>query len=93
MYKSLVSFALLMLLSCSHAAARYPADVQAFIDDAQECQHLAGEWDPEIPQSQQREIEKQVDIVCTRAKSQRGVLKERYHNHTDIIDAIDRFDF
>lgn len=49
-------------------------DIERFVDIAETCLHLAGEWDSSLPKAQQREIERKANSYCTRAKKQCRVL-------------------
>lgn len=86
-------FCLLFLFSCAHAVEKQPKDVTEFLINADSCQHLAGEWDSSLPEAQKRDIEKQVDAVCMKAKIQQNELRNRYHDEQSILDVIDAYDF
>ncbi|EJF32118.1 hypothetical protein A936_05555 [Enterobacter sp. Ag1] len=93
MNKSLIFCALFFLVSCAQAADKYPKDVTEFLINADDCQHLSGEWDSNLPKEQQKDIEKQVNVICGKAKSQQGALRTRYHNEKSILDVINEYDF
>ncbi|MTH47616.1 hypothetical protein GJV78_15395 [Escherichia alba] len=81
------------LLSCAQAEDNYPKDVTAFLNNAESCQHLAGEWDSQLPKAQQENIERQVNIVCPTAKEQQAELRARYSGEQNILDVINGYDF
>ncbi|MEM0675571.1 MULTISPECIES: hypothetical protein [Dickeya] len=49
-----------------------PDDVQHFLNNAEECQYLSGEWDSSLPKSRQREIEREANKYCKAAKKTAG---------------------
>ena len=60
----------LLMFSCfiSQAAEQKMVDPEYTNNNTEDCQHLAGEWDSNLPQVQQRYIEEQIDMVCPKAK-------------------------
>jgi len=62
-----------------------PSDVSRFAEDADTCLHLAGEWDSSLPEAQQREIKRKVNVYCIRAKKQYRVLLVKYKDAPEII--------
>jgi len=67
--------------------------VQDFIINAENCQHLASEWESSLPQVQQRDIEKQIDIACPTARQLREVIKRRYQDNKKTMSIIENYDF
>jgi hypothetical protein len=55
-----------------------PPDVRAFIDNADRCQHLAGEWDSDLSVARQQEIQRGVIKYCGLAQLQLKALSEKY---------------
>lgn len=72
---------------------KYPDDVQRFLNNAEECQYLSGEWDSSLPKSRQREIEREVDKYCKPAKKQQNALRHKYKGNQQIEDKLSEFDF
>ncbi|UJR53970.1 hypothetical protein [Dickeya zeae] len=70
-----------------------PDDVQRFLNNAEECQYLSGEWDSSLPKSRQREIEREVDKYCKPAKKQQKELKHKYNGNQQIEDKLSEYDF
>lgn len=70
-----------------------PDDVQRFLDNAEECQYLSGEWDSTLPKSRQREIEREVDKYCKLAKKQQKELKHKYKGNQAIEGKLSEYDF
>ena len=91
--KSLLFLFMIFLVSCAQTTERIPDDVTDFLMNADDCQHLSGEWDFSLPEAQKRNIEKQVDIVCSKAKVQQRLLKVRYQNDKDTLKFINEYDF
>ncbi|MCA7014850.1 hypothetical protein LF934_19650 [Dickeya dadantii] len=74
-------------------AVKLPDDVQRFLNNAEECQYLSGEWDSSLPKSRQREIEREVDKYCKPAKKQQNALRHKYKGNQQIEDKLSEFDF
>ncbi|WP_023639423.1 hypothetical protein [Dickeya zeae] len=70
-----------------------PDDVQRFLDNAEECQYLYGEWDSTLPKSRQREIEREANKYCKAAKKQQDELKHKYKGNQQIEDKLSEYDF
>jgi len=63
------------------------------LNNADTCEHFAGEWDNSLPKSRQKEIELSVNKYCSLTKKQQPILKEKYRNNTDILNSINNYDF
>jgi len=84
-------FCLVIPLSL-RADAGNPPDVEHFIDVADTCLHLAGEWDNSLPKTQQRDIKRKVNVYCTRAKKQYRVLFSKYKNTPEILKRLQDYE-
>ena len=73
---------------CVSAAGPLPKDVQTFVRNAVACEHMAGEWDSELPRSQRREITRSIKKYCAPAKQQLPVLTEKYKENSHILRTI-----
>lgn len=71
----------------------FPQDVQHFLDNAEMCQHLAGEWDSSLPEKDKRDIEKSVDTYCPPAKKALADLREKYKGNSEITKRLSEYDF
>ena len=73
-------------IACSIATAANPVprDVSRFIVNADTCEHLAGEFDNSLPESEQRRIERDVARYCAAARKQLGTLRKKYRGNADI---------
>lgn len=73
-------------IACSIATAAnpMPRDVRRFIANSDNCEHLAGEWDSSLPQSEQRRIERDVVRYCDAARMQLRALRKKYRGHSQI---------
>jgi len=91
--KSLILLSLFFLVSCAQAREKMPAGVAGFLVNADDCQHLSGEWDSSLPETQKRNIENQADIVCSKAKAEQKKLKVRYRNDKETLKIINEYDF
>ena len=71
-------FALLLSLPLlAGAKQKLPADVAKFIDNAEMCEHFAGEWD-DNDKARQREITQAVEQSCGQAQKQWKRLSAKY---------------
>ncbi|WP_049599563.1 hypothetical protein [Yersinia similis] len=82
-----------ILLECSHASEKYPADITAYLNVADDCQYFSGEWDSTLPKERQVEIEKKVNVTCSKARSLQEKLNVKYKKRQDILDVINGYDF
>jgi hypothetical protein len=65
-----------------------PKDVQAFIENAEACEHLAGEFDGGLSKQRQKEIERGVVRYCKPAQKQLKRLTEKYKNDAKLTEII-----
>ena len=72
---------LVLLFSClpllAGAQEKLPKDVAQFVDNAQMCEHFAGEWD-ENDKARQREITQAIEQSCGQAQRQWKRLSAKY---------------
>jgi len=87
--KLTVTAALLAIHGAAIAGKALPRDVQAFVNNAEACEHLAGEWDSSLPQKDREEIERNIDKYCGNAKRQLGALKAKYKANHGMLETID----
>lgn len=79
--------ALLLTAGCSAVQAEpIHADVKASQDNAEDCEHFAGEWDSSLPESRQKEIEAGIDKYCTAARQQQAQLRKKYPGNKQIAN-------
>jgi len=76
------------LATSSIAAAGENADVQGFIRYADTCQHVAGEWDSELAESDRTRIQRSVMKYCGGAQAQSKALKKKYKNSPEVLRTI-----
>ncbi|MYM40523.1 hypothetical protein [Duganella qianjiadongensis] len=72
------------------AAPPLPKDVQAFVKNAEACEHMAGEWDSDLPKAQRRAITLAIKKYCAPAKFQLPLLMEKYKQNPPILRTISR---
>ena len=83
-------FALLLSLPLlAGAKQKLPADVAKFIDNAEMCEHFAGEWD-DNDKARQREITQAVAQSCGAAQRQLKLLRVKYAKQPAIKKVIDQ---
>lgn len=72
---------LVLLFSClpllAGAQEKLPKDVAQFVDNAQMCEHFAGEWD-DNDKARQREITQAIEQSCGLAQRQWKRLAAKY---------------
>ena len=82
-------FALLLSLPLlAGAKQKLPADVAKFIDNAEMCEHFAGEWD-DNDKARQREITQAIAQSCGAAQQQLKRLRVKYAKEPEIRKVID----
>jgi hypothetical protein len=83
-----------VLLACLSAPATVfaknttPQDVQAFIRNANACEHFAGEFDGGLSEKRQREIERSVVKHCQTAQKQLEQLSAKYRKNPRVTKII-----
>ncbi|WP_086109287.1 hypothetical protein [Xenorhabdus vietnamensis] len=93
--KKLTMICIIFFFLCGNTWAsenNIPKDLQEYIDNAEDCQHFAGEWDNELPDERQKEVENALEKYCTKAKELQKKLKEKYQNDTKKIEIINDYD-
>lgn len=88
MIRRAVFLLLLVSIQSISAAGTLPKDVRTFIKNAEACDHMAGEWDSELPKSRQREITRAINKYCASAKRQLPLLTEKYKGDAQILKTI-----
>lgn len=71
------------------AQEKLPADVAKFVDNADMCEHFAGEWD-DNDKARQREISKAIELSCGAAQQQLKRLNVKYAKQPAIKKVIDQ---
>ena len=89
------AFALIGLVTAfsSLAVEKIPPEITTFITQADSCEYLAGEWDNPLPVARQQSVEKEINQVCSAAKTQQAQLRLRYRTHDNLLEMINRYDF
>lgn len=81
-----------LLFSClpllAGAQEKLPKDVAQFVDNAQMCEHFAGEWD-DNDKARQREITQAVASSRGQAQRQWKRLRVKYAGQPEIHKVID----
>lgn len=67
-------------------------DIADFKINAEMCEHFAGEWDSDLSEGQKKEIERQVDKYCKKAKMKRKNLLVKYRNDEKVKVIADSYD-
>jgi hypothetical protein len=80
-----VMFACLPLLA--GAQEKLPQDVAKFVENAQMCEHFAGEWD-DNDKARQREITQAVASSCGQAQRQWKRLRVKYAKQPKLQKVI-----
>ncbi|MDX8125423.1 hypothetical protein SKZ59_26915 [Janthinobacterium sp. GMG2] len=86
--KLVLAFMLGCLPMLAGAQEKLPQDVARFVENAQMCEHFAGEWD-DNDKARQREIIAAVDDSCGQAQRQWKRLSAKYAGQPAIKKVID----
>ncbi|TNC74412.1 hypothetical protein FHI69_21450 [Janthinobacterium lividum] len=82
---------LVLLFSClpmlAGAQEKLPKDVAKFVENAQMCEHFAGEWD-DNDKARQREIIAAVNDACGQAQRQWKRLSAKYAGQPKLQKVI-----
>ena len=88
MVKRLFACLLCCLPLLATAQEKLPRDVAQFIEQAQMCEHFAGEWD-DHDKARQREITQAIEQSCGQAQRQWKRLSTKYAGQQAIKKVID----
>lgn len=70
--------------SVSFAGTKVPSEVGAFVKNADNCEHVAGEWDSTLSKAEKRKIERSVIKYCGAAQKQLKTLQIKYKDDADV---------
>ncbi|MYM94918.1 hypothetical protein GTP90_13695 [Rugamonas sp. FT81W] len=76
----------------AYAGSTSPRDVQAFIKNADLCVHLAGEWDSDLPEQEQKDLKLSMDKYCGAAKKQLNKLSIKYKKNAAVQKTLSQYD-
>ena len=93
MIKQTIFLLLLVTVQSVSMAGPLPKDVRAFVENAETCEHMAGEWDGDLPKSRQKELERAIKKYCAAAKRQLPLLTEKYKGNPKILRTISEHTF
>jgi hypothetical protein len=63
-----------------------------FLKNAQTCEHLASEWDPDMAKREKRVIERNINTYCGLAQKQRGLLLKKYGRDDAVLQALNQYE-
>ena len=86
--KIAISVICLMTAAVAFAKDRIPKDVQTFIDNADACEHFAGEFDSDLSKQRKKEIARGVVRHCQAAQKQLKGLTAKYKNDPKVTEII-----
>jgi len=90
----MLKIVLLLILLAAHgasdAAGQLPMDVRVFVKNADLCEHMAGEWDSELPKKEMRDIERGITKYCAPARQQLRILQKKYQAYPAVLKAISK---
>ena len=86
--KLVLAFMLGCLPMLAGAQEKLPKDVARFVENAQMCEHFAGEWD-DNDKARQREITQAIEQSCGLAQRQWKRLAAKYAGQPAIKKVID----
>ena len=90
MIRSAVFLIIWLTAKCVLAAPPLPRDVQVFVQNADSCEHMAGEWDSDLPKAQRTEITLAIKKYCAPAKYQLPHLMEKYKKNPLILKTLSK---
>lgn len=85
--KSVVILGMLIAVAAG-AKGTVPADVRAFVSNADHCQHFAGEWDSDLSPQRRRAIERGADKYCLAAQRRLKQVETKYRHDEVLRDLI-----
>ena len=88
MIKQTIFLFFLIIAQSVSAAGPLPKDVRTFVENAETCEHMAGEWDGDLPKSRQREITRAIKKYCAPAKRQLPLLMGKYKGNPRILNIL-----
>ncbi|EGZ48918.1 hypothetical protein [Neisseria wadsworthii] len=93
MKKQLPILLLLAILPAAKAETHisYPREVAVFIEHAKDCAHFAGEFDPDLPQKEQRRIAAETQAACSTANKQYPKLIRTYRSNARISKVLRQY--
>lgn len=86
--KIAVAVVCLVMTTLALAKDSIPKDVRVFIENAEACEHLAGEFDGDLSEQRQKEIERGVVRYCQSAQKQLKRLSAKYKNDPKLMEII-----
>lgn len=86
--KSLVMIICLGVVTTALGSPALPKDVQTFINNAERCDHAAGEFDGALSKARQREIERAVVKYCGAAQRQLKQLRTKYRSDARMRELL-----
>ena len=88
MRKFLLIVPICFVLPFAFSAEPLPQDVSRFIHNAEACEHLAGEFDGELPKRQQDDLLKNIHQYCKVAQNQLRILEVKYQGNAKVMKVI-----
>jgi hypothetical protein len=67
-----------------------PRDIQAFVENAEACEHFGGEYDPEASAERKKEVERGIRKSCGDASRQLPRLRAKYRHDPARLEIIER---
>ncbi|MCW4590731.1 hypothetical protein NO263_09070 [Gluconacetobacter entanii] len=77
----------------ARAGGKDPADVTAFVHDADTCVYLSGEWDSTLPQRRKDELSREMDAACAHIRARQEALQKKYRVDRDIMSELGAYQF
>jgi hypothetical protein len=73
-------------------AERLPADVRAFIDDREGCDHMRGEIPEPGDKQRMKELGREIDKLCKGTDRRLANLKRKYASDRDVTRRLNGFE-
>ncbi|MGC0153662.1 hypothetical protein ACPRNU_14460 [Chromobacterium vaccinii] len=91
--KAMFAACLILIPAAAIAGANMSKDVQTFKENAEACEHFAGEWDPDLPDENKREIQAGIDDACGKAKALYPALAKKWGQDKDVKKLLQQYSF
>lgn len=77
----------------ARAEEQFPADVTAFVRNAEICQYLSGEWDSSLPEGRKDALLKEMNARCTNIHVVQEKLQRKYIKNKVIASKLNTYQF
>lgn len=76
----------------SYADDKLPTDVENYVSKREGCDHMRGEIPDPKQKMRMREVERQINRLCTGTDKQLNKLKKKYADNPRVMAALNEFE-